>query len=220
MDPALSRAGAQGKPLRADSGDSGTGKKFSLCARMCPSFGGVERNPGGGTREPLMLSLPEPPPGDAAFASHVSIESLWEIDALVGKHVMSCVPRVFWEDSFTEWRFDSLPEALEALRDPFFSSLTPEESRSRSSLREVQEFPPYSSDMAVAMTVVEHLSSEDAPLALWRSFGHWSAAFAGHLGGEAASAPLAICLAALRSRGIHVMFEGHEGEIAPGRRLT
>ena len=86
---------------------------------------------------------------------------------------------MYWEDSYTQWRFDRLPEALEAMRDPFFCALTPEESRPRSSLREVQEFPAYSTHLGTALTVVEHLSSEEAPLALWRTLGRWAAAFSG-----------------------------------------
>lgn len=154
------------------------------------------------------MSITQAPTRDAlSSAPPYQVGSLTQLDALVGRHVMGCSPRVYWEDSYTQWRFDSLPEALEAMRDPFFSALTPEESRARSSLREIQEFPPYSTHLGTAMSVVEHLSSEQAPLALWRALGHWVAAFAGGHGSEAATAPLAICLAALHSRGIEVEFE-------------
>ena len=166
-----------------------------------------------------MISTPFPSEGQSPSPAPLQVESLARLDALVGAHVMGCAPLIYWEDSYTQWRFESLAEALEAMRDPFFSALTPEGSRSRSSLREVHEFPPYSSHLGSAMRVVEHLGTEEKPLVLWSSFGHWSATFAGGPGGEASTAPLAICLAALRGCGLHIEFEEYAEEVATERCL-
>ena len=152
------------------------------------------------------MSATHLPQRDTLSAQPFQVESLTQLDALVGRHVMGCSPRVYWEDSYTQWRFDTLPEALEAMRDPFFSALTPEGSRPRSSLREVQEFPPYSSHLGTAWAWwsisarSRRRCCSGARSAIGRPLSRRS-------GCEAATAPLAICLAALRSRGVQVDFE-------------
>ena len=150
----------------------------------------------------------EPPSSDPPS----QVESLTQLDALVGRHVMGCAPRVYWEDSYTQWRFDTLPEAFEAMRDPFFSALTPEGSRPRSSLR---------GDPGVsALLDPSRHRAERGRASQLRTRAAGALAFARPLVGrvcrafgcDAVTAPLAICLAALRSRGIWVELEVVRGE--------
>lgn len=77
--------------------------------------------------------------------------------------------------------------------------------------------PSYSTDMAAAWQVVEHLLAKGRPLALqapgsydmneeYHQFTRWMAGFSGGVGFteevEADTAPLAICLAALKAVGV------------------
>lgn len=135
------------------------------------------------------------------------ITSLCQLDTLVGKYVTGVAPVVYWEDTCTQWRFDSLSEALEAMRDPFFTSFAPEQHRSRSSLREVNEYPCYTTELSAAMEVVRQLSLEAKPLSLRHASDQWSAGFPGAPGAEADSPAIAICLAALRTRSVEVRLE-------------
>ncbi len=134
----------------------------------------------------------------------VKIESLEQLDAMVGRYVMHDSPEIYWEHTCSHWRFDNLSEALDALNDPFFAKLVPEGSRRDPAVTEVREFPPYSKELPVAMKVVERLSGEQYPLQLCAAGRCWCACFGEDDQVEAASAAVAICLAALRSRGIDV----------------
>lgn len=114
-------------------------------------------------------------------------------------------PAIHWQDAEGGFRFDSLNEALEAMRDPFLMGFLPAEQRDNSVIEEVREFPPYSTALLAAWNIVEHL--QDQPLRITRDSEEWTAAF-----GEAAemcgcSAALAICLAALRTKGLHITLD-------------
>jgi hypothetical protein len=132
------------------------------------------------------------------------VASLKEVDALVGKYLTKETPQVFWEEQQVCLRFDSIEEALEAMHDPYFQQFIPKEARQNSSLTEVQEFRAYSSDLNCAWEVVEQLSSDADSFRVRRENGHWVAAFGEHPETVSRSAPVAICLAALRARGIDV----------------
>jgi hypothetical protein len=141
----------------------------------------------------------------------MQVSTLPALDALVGRHVMGSTPKIVWEDTYTNFRFDNLPEALDAMRDPCFSAFVPDELRPNGSLKEVHEYPAYTADLACALKVVEYLSGEDKPLTLIWDVNKWRASFAGEFGAaEAEAAPVAICLAALRCRGIDVRYETEE----------
>lgn len=134
----------------------------------------------------------------------IRVACLKELDALVGKHVTKETPQTFWEEQQVCLRFDSLEEALEAMRDPFFQEFIPKDARPQSALTEVQEFRPYSSDLSVAWEVVEHLAGEIDDFHVRRVDGHWIAAFGNSPAADSRSAPVAICLAGLRAKGIEV----------------
>ena len=101
-------------------------------------------------------------------------------------------------------RFDSADEALEALREPYFQQFIPPSVRSSTVLREVLEYPPYSSDLGLAWEVVGKVATPRQPLCIWRDRETWCAAFGEFPTMKARTVPTAICLAALRVRGLEV----------------
>ncbi len=132
------------------------------------------------------------------------VASLKELDALVGKYLTKETPQIFWEEQQVCLRFDSIEEALEAMHDPYFQQFIPKDARPHSSLTEVQEFRAYSSDLNFAWEVVEQLSSDADAFHVRREQGQWIAGFGEHPTAISRSAPVAICLAALRAHGIDV----------------
>jgi len=134
----------------------------------------------------------------------IRVACLKELDALVGKHVTKETPQIFWEEQQVCLRFDSLEEALEAMRDPFFQEFIPKDARPQSALTEVQEFRPYSTELSVAWEIVEQLSTAVDEFRVRRENGHWIAAFGDFAAADSRSAAVAICLAGLRARGIEV----------------
>ena len=149
-------------------------------------------------REESMNMRKEPTP------ERLRIASLKELDALVGKYLTKETPQIFWEEQQVCLRFDSIEEALEAMHDPYFQQFIPKDARQSSSLTEVQEFRAYSSDLNCAWEVVEQLSTEAEAFHVRREKGQWIAAFGDRPETVSRSAPVAICLAALRVRGIEV----------------
>lgn len=140
--------------------------------------------------------------------ARVRVETLRELDALVGKYLIGEDPQTYWEDSQSFMRFDSIEEALNAMADPYFQRCFPEGVRLDNELSEVFEFRAYSSDLSLAWEVVERLSGTVNTLRVKREKNRWVAAFGDGLAVSASSAPEAICIAALRTRGIEVDFAG------------
>lgn len=143
------------------------------------------------------------------------VASLKELDALVGRYLTKETPQIFWEEQQVCLRFDSLEEALEAMRDPYFQGFIPKDGRAQSSLTEVNEYRPYSSDLVVAWEVVEQLSANAEGLRVRREDGRWIASFGEWPPAISHSAPAAICLAALRTQGLDVELTSES--IAPAR---
>lgn len=140
--------------------------------------------------------------------AHVKLRvaSLKELDALVGKYLTKETPQVFWEEEHACLRFESIEEALEAMRDPYFQLFIPEDARANTALKEVEEFRAYSSDLALAWEVVERISPQAEPLHVRCASGVWYACFGTQPESSSKSAPVAICLAALRAHGLDVDF--------------
>jgi hypothetical protein len=90
------------------------------------------------------------------------------------------------------------------LDDPFFRDLTAEKEATPTVLTEVKHYRPYSSDLSAAWDAVEQLSANGEPLKVHRDDSRWVAAFGKGPAVAGLSAPVAICLAALRARGIDV----------------
>jgi hypothetical protein len=132
------------------------------------------------------------------------VASLKELDALVGKYLVKETPQVFWEEEHACLRFDSVEEALEAMRDPYFQLFIPAGARPHTALKEVQEFRAYSTELALAWEVVERVSPQLEPMHVRCENGQWSAAFGDRPESTSSSAPVAICLAALRAHGMDV----------------
>lgn len=131
------------------------------------------------------------------------MDSFSELDRLIASHISGEVPKTYWEDSHAHLRCDTFEEAVEALHDPYFQQFTPEERSPKTVLREVKVYRPYSTDLKAAWELVEKLSASGA-LKVWIESGRWAAAFGEHPPEHGRSASLAICLAALRARGIEV----------------
>lgn len=153
-------------------------------------------------------------------AAHLKLRvvSLKELDALVGKYLTKETPQVFWEEEHACLRFESIEEALEAMRDPYFQLFIPEDARANTALKEVQEFRAYSSELALAWEVVERISPGQEPLHIRCVGSVWYAAFGSQTESSSGSAPVAICLAALRAYGIEVDFCGDQS--ADGQRAV
>lgn len=134
------------------------------------------------------------------------VASLKELDALVGKYLTKETPQVFWEEEHACLRFESIEEALEAMRDPYFQLFIPEDARAHTALKEVQEFRAYSSELSLAWEVVERISPQLEPLHIRCVNKVWYAAFGQRSESSSESAPVAICLAALRAHGMDVDF--------------
>jgi hypothetical protein len=135
----------------------------------------------------------------------LTVASHAEIDALVGELIMHEAPSVHWEDSYAHFRFETLEEALDAMRDPVIQGFIPADQRSSTVLEEVREFRPYSTMLLAAWELVEHL--RQFKLHLRREGSSWIASFADAEEVTADSASLAISLAALRFKGITVELE-------------
>ncbi|HEV7867343.1 MAG TPA: hypothetical protein VGO90_06655 [Chthoniobacteraceae bacterium] len=144
--------------------------------------------------------------GNENVTERHKVESLAELDALVGRYLTGEEPQTHWEDSHAQLRFDSIEEALEALRDPYFQQFIPEEDRARTILREVREFPAYSSDLDLAWQVVEKMSNRADALLIVQEQGMWRACFGTWPSVTAETPALAICVAALMARGLDIDF--------------
>lgn len=152
-------------------------------------------------------------------ADWVKVDSLVALDALVGRYITGEEPQVHWEDSHVHMRFESAQEALEALREPYFQQFIPANLRATTVLREVQSFTPYSSSLDFAWDVVEKIATPRQGLRIWRDRKTWCAAFGEYPAVSARTAPIAICLAALRMRGLEVALTEEDdsaGSRAPG----
>lgn len=123
---------------------------------------------------------------------------------MVGAHITSETPRTHWEDSHAHLRCATFEEALEAVRDPFFSHGMPLDRGPEALLREVHVYREYSTNLEIAWEVVDKLSPANGPLRIRREGSRWSAAFGENAGATAMSAPMAICLAGLIVCGISV----------------
>jgi hypothetical protein len=134
------------------------------------------------------------------------VASLKELDALVGMYLTKETPITYWEEQRASFRFESLEEAEDALNDPYFQHFLPEEDGRSAAFVEVQEYPRYSSDLSAAWGVVERFSGSVHSLHVRCEKSRWIAAFGDSPAATALSAPAAICLAALRARGIEVDF--------------
>ena len=125
---------------------------------------------------------------------------------MVGMYLTKEPPVTYWEEQHACFRFESLEEAEDALNDPYFQHFLPQEKGRSAAFVEVREFPRYSSDLSAAWELVDRLSGSVHSLHVRRENSRWIAAFGDSPAATAFSAPAAICLAALRARGIDVDF--------------
>ena len=142
--------------------------------------------------------------GNESPTPNLCVSSLQELDALVGKLLTGEKPRVHWLNTQTDFRFDTVEEAVESVSDPFFRQLLQQDVPPTTVLMEVREYRQYSSDLTTTWDLVERHSHSLGPLRVRRDGGSWDSAFGDRDYVRAATAPVAICLAALRARGVDV----------------
>ena len=135
----------------------------------------------------------------------VRVASLSQVDALVGEHVTGDPPEVAWQDSYGLFRFTSRDEAEEAIHNSYYRLFRPDLDWDIATIEEIRIYPAYSNDLMAAWEVVECLSAESHQMEIRRQGEFWRAAFAG-AEAFAGTPALAICLAALRSKGIDPIF--------------
>jgi hypothetical protein len=135
----------------------------------------------------------------------IRVASLSQLDALVGEYVTRDAPEIAWQDSYGLFRFTSRDEAEEAIANSYYRLFRPDLDWDTATIEEIRRFPSYSSDLMAAWEVVERLGAESRQTEIRRQGDFWRAAFSG----AEAFAPtpaLAICLAALRAKGIDPIF--------------
>ena len=103
-----------------------------------------------------------------------------------------------WEDAHTRLQYDSVEEAIEAARDPFLRQFVQTQAPPTTVLTEVRQFRRYSSDIWDAWLLVDRLTRRQVSLLMRQENGRWLAHFGDHEPVSSLSAPVAICLAALR----------------------
>jgi hypothetical protein len=138
-------------------------------------------------------------------SGRIRVASLSQLDALVGEHVTNDDPEVAWQDSYGLFRFTSRDEAEEAITNSYYRLFRPDLDWDTATVEEIRLYPNYSGDLMAAWGIVERLGAESRQAEIRRQGDLWRAAFSGT---EAfASTPaMAICLAALRTRGIDPIF--------------
>jgi hypothetical protein len=128
-----------------------------------------------------------------------------QLDGLVGEYVTGDRPEIVWQDCYGLFRFTSRDEAEDAIRHSYYRLFRPDLDWDTATVQEVRRFPTYSSDLMAAWGVVECLGAQSRQAEIRRQGDFWRAAFAG-AEAFAATPALAICLAALRARGIDPVF--------------
>jgi hypothetical protein len=136
----------------------------------------------------------------------------------VGEHVTGDEPQIAWQDSYGLFRFGSRAEAEEAITNSYYRLFRPDLDWDSATIQEIRLFPPYSSDLMAAWEVVERLGSASRQTEIRRQGDAWRAAFSG-TEAFAATPALAICLAALRSKGIDPIFCDSLLDDNPGHRI-
>ncbi len=131
----------------------------------------------------------------------IQITSLCQLDALVGEFVTGDVPEIVWQDSYGLFNFASRDEAEDAIQHSYYRLFRPDLDWDTATVEEVRRFPHYSTELMSAWEVLERLGAESRQPEIRRQGDFWRAAFAG-AEAFAATPALAICLAALRTRGI------------------
>jgi len=141
------------------------------------------------------------------ISARVRVNTLRELDALVGEHLIGEVPEVYWEDAHAVLRFETEQEALEALERLKAQPSLPEVNWEAVTVTQVKSYQPYSSEIGLAWNVVAKTATTEDSLRIRRDKGLWRAAFGAREETAARSAPVAICVAALRTAGIEVLFD-------------
>jgi hypothetical protein len=139
--------------------------------------------------------------------SRVRVNTMRELDALVGEHLTGEVPEVYWEDAHAVFRFETEEEALEALKRLKSQPSLPKVNWESVTVTKIKSYRLYSSDIATAWSVVEKIAGAENGLRMRREGGMWHVSFGHHGECVARSASVAICVAGLRTVNIEVVFD-------------
>jgi len=153
----------------------------------------------------VLFKMNEATPRTGTRTDRIRVATFSQVDALVGQHVTGEAPDVAWQDSYGLFRFNTRDEAEEAIHNSYYRLFRPELDWDTATIQEVRLFRPYSTDLMAAWEVVERLGAESRQTEIRRHGDFWRAAFSG-TEAFAATPALAICLAALRQRGIDPIF--------------
>lgn len=137
----------------------------------------------------------------------VRVNTLRELDALVGEHVTHEVPEVFWEDAHAVLRFESMEEALEAIQRMKSQMNLPKINWEEIKVTEIKSYRHYSSDIPAAWSVVEKLAGPGNDVRMRREKGMWYVAFGERAESPGRSALVAICAAGLLAAGIEAIYD-------------
>ena len=141
------------------------------------------------------------------ISARVRVNTMRELDALVGEHLTHEMPEVYWEDAHAVFRFETESEALEAIKRLKTQLNLPKVNWEEVTVTQIKSYRPYSSEIPTAWSMVEKITGPDLDLRIRRDRGMWHVTFGNHGESSARSAPVAICVAGLRTVGIEVLFD-------------
>ncbi len=144
-------------------------------------------------------------PRKGVDSGKIRVATMAQLDALVGEYVTEDPPEIAWQDSYGLFRFTSQEEAEESIHNAYYRLFRPDLDWDSAIVEEVRIYPSYSSDLMAAWTIVERLGEESRQAEIRRQGDLWRCAFSG-TEAFAGTPAMAICLAALRSRGIDPVF--------------
>lgn len=143
----------------------------------------------------------------AAMSNAPKVTTLAELDALIGEHVTLETPEVHWEDSHGTFQFGTEAEAQKAILDPYYQNFLPDVDWGATMVRQVRTFRAYATDTVAFWRMIAAVAETHGAMKLTRERGQWLASFGKGTDATAHSAQIAICLAALRAKGVKVEVE-------------
>ena len=138
-------------------------------------------------------------------SGRIRVAAMSHFDALVGEYVTGDPPEVAWQDSYGLFRFTSRAEAEEAIHNSYYRLFRPDLDWDMATIEEIRHLPPLfqrpdgrvGSGRAPRRRVPPDGDSPPGRLLARRFFRR---------GSFRRTPALAICLAALRARGIDPIF--------------
>jgi hypothetical protein len=140
-------------------------------------------------------------------SSKIRVLTLQELDALVGSFVTGEEPVRHWEDSQGCFRFETEDEARQAMQDPYYQNFLPEVDWTQTQILLISEYRAYSTDYPIAWEMIERFVLGNDPIVVQKERGFWNVTLKNQKPARARTIPVALCLAALLTRGVEVELE-------------